>query len=149
MPSPPHRSATQLDAIELCRRAGEIAERKLAYEEAAEQYRRALMLAERSPNTDKTTRLHLEIAVAVARLNTGDESACRQLHVAVETARREGYDEALISASYALTVMGDTIGRGQEPTLSSSQPSRTHSTRSRPNRADDGFGSLPRSVASS
>ena len=102
------------DAIELCRRAGQIAQRKLAYEEAVEQYRRALALLDLSSNTDKSTRLHLDIAVAVALGHTGDETARDQLHAAVETARRQGDHEALISASYALTVTGEPIDQGQQ-----------------------------------
>ena len=102
------------EAVELARRAGRLARRKLALDEAADHFRLALTMLDLSPAPDRKLQLHLQIDLADAVVNAGQPEGRSLLLSAIEEARRQLDHEALVNATLALTRMGARVGEGHD-----------------------------------
>ena len=94
------------EAIDLARRAGHLARRKLALDEAAAYFRQAVTMLDLLPSPDRRLRLDLEIDLGQARLDAGHADGTALLLAAVDEARRRNDHGALANAAIALTAMG-------------------------------------------
>ena len=97
------------EAMGLARRAGQLAGRKFALDEAADHFQRALAMLDLIGTPDRGQRLRLEIDLAEAQVGAGHPDGRTRLVSAVDEARRRGDHEALVNATLALTRLG---GRG-------------------------------------
>ena len=102
------------EAVDLARRAGRLAGRKLALDEAAGHFRLALTMLDLSPAPDRKLQLHLQIDLADAVVNAGQPEGRSLLLSAIEEARRQLDHEALVNATLALTRMGARVGEGHD-----------------------------------
>ena len=93
-------------AADLARRAGRLARRRLALDEAAHHFRQALAMLDLVPSADHGLWLHLQIDLGEVEVNAGLPEGRARLFAAIDEARRQSDHQALVDATLALSRMG-------------------------------------------
>ena len=99
-------------ALDYNRRAGQLASRMLASDEAAGHYRRALDMAELLDPPDPDLRLGLRIDVAAALFHGGHPDGRAMMLAAAADARRSSQADALAAVAMSLHPTGVTLTTG-------------------------------------